>query len=156
MKPARAKSRKDFIPIDVAALELRNRRMAAVRAPHRGSYSKSSLREVQSIAYGAANAVVRNPTQEGSVNATLQDAVFNQPPYGILRERRDHSCSKAEASPQTTRDVVFSTALGDAEVPRRVNPVLRRIESQHDLSQAKAVPAARIHSQVDIVHVPLS
>jgi hypothetical protein len=58
----------------------------------------------------------------------LKDQVFEQPPDRIIGKRCHHGCIKAEAAFQSTRDVIFATALIDVEVSGGPNPVIARIK----------------------------
>src|SRR6266446_3548761 len=72
VKPARAFFGKDFFPIDIAGLELGNRRVPAIRTSKRGAHAKPALGEIQAVADRAADAVVFDPTDMTQIDAALE------------------------------------------------------------------------------------
>ena len=64
VEPARAVLAENFIPINVAGLQLRHRGVAAVGATERGAHAESALGEIQAVAHRAADAVVGHPAHK--------------------------------------------------------------------------------------------
>src|SRR5262249_33308992 len=108
----------------------------------RGSHSKPSLREIQSISNRSPHIVIRNPAHVGKIHPTLQHQVFYQSPDWIVRERRNHRRAHPKAAPQSTRHVVLAAAFPDAELASRRASYIARIEPQHHLAEAHQIPTA--------------
>src|ERR1700733_8158629 len=141
------------MPIEVAGLAAGDRRMATVRAAHRGAYSESSLGEVQPVAHRPANTVVGNPPDERSIDAPLQNQIFEQLSNRIFGKGCDDGGAHAEASSQSASNVVFSTTLPGTEVSSGMDSLLARIEPEHDFAETDAVPLTAFgHFQDDLVH----
>ena len=167
MEPPRAPSvssparPKNLVPVPIPRLAGRNRCVPAIRTPRRCPNAMTALCKIQPIARRATHAVIRNPAEQGSVDAALQDQVLHQPPDGIVRHRRRHRRLQPEAPPQPARHVVFAAALPRRKLPRCVDAPLARIEPQHHLAEAHLVPARsallqpnRLHPS--ILHAPLA
>ena len=58
--------------------ELRDRGVAAIGAAERRAHAEAALGEVETVAHGAADAVVRHPAQVRLVDAALVDQVLDQ------------------------------------------------------------------------------
>src|SRR5438552_8885361 len=142
MKPARAFLDKDSFPIDLAGLEVRNRRVPAIRTSERGAHAKSALGEIQAVADRAADAVVLDPADMAEIDAALEHQILDEASHGIVSEGRDDRSVHAKAAPQAARDVVFAAALPGAEFASSGDARISRIEAQHDLAQADQVPSA--------------
>ena len=56
--------------------------------PSGGAHAEAALGEVQAVADGAADAVVRHPADERLVDAALADQILHQPADGIVGEAR--------------------------------------------------------------------
>src|SRR5580704_17363625 len=123
----------DLIPVEIAGLQLRNRRMSAVIGPGGRANSKAAFRKIQPIARPASNAIVRHPANVSLIYYTLIHPVLQQPPHRVVRERRNDCRVHSEASLQPTCDVVFPTALTHLETPRGRNAPIPRIEANHHL-----------------------
>ena len=108
----------------------------------RSADAEATLREVQRVAHGSADAVVGQPAHEARVDAPLQDEILEKEADVIGRERRDHCRSHTEASAQAAGDVVLAAALPHPERSRGSHAVLARIEPQHDLAEGDEVIAA--------------
>ena len=88
VEPAHAFLPEDAFPVDVAGLELRRRRVAAVRAADRAADAEALLGEVEPDARGAADAVERHPLDVRQVHAALQHQVLQQPADLVVHEAR--------------------------------------------------------------------
>src|SRR5580704_4940024 len=140
----------DLVPVEIAGLQLRNRRMSAVIGPGGRANSKAAFRKIQPIARPASNAIVGHPANVSLIYSTLIQHVLQQPPHRVVRERRNDCRVHAEASLQPARDVIFPTAFTHLETARGRNPPIPRIESNHHLAQTNQVPSAmlfRLNSQ---------
>jgi Family of unknown function (DUF6119) len=101
VQPAHAERAEQVLPVHVGRTELAGGGVAAVRDPDRPAYAEAALGEVESIADGAANAVVGHPPDERGVNAAGENQVLEQPPHLVVGERGDHRRAQAEAASQT-------------------------------------------------------
>ena len=61
VQPAGAELAEDFVPIDVAGLELGDGGVAAIGGAHCGAHAEAAFGEIEAVAGGAADAVVRHP-----------------------------------------------------------------------------------------------
>lgn len=116
--------------------------MAAVGAAKRWSHAKSPLGEIQTVANGAAHAVVIDPTDQALVYATLVDEVLQQTPNGIVGECRNDGSVEAKATLQSASHVILASTLRNFKVACSPNPSVPRVEAKHDLAQTDEVPAA--------------
>src|SRR6266478_3682539 len=142
VEPACPSLAENVVPIDVARLLLRGRRVTAIRASQGGPDSKSSLREVEAIAHSASNAVIADPADQGLVDSSLMDQILQQPADGVVGECRHDRRLETEASLESARNVVFSPAFRHFKGARRPHPPVSRLEPQHHLAQADQVPPA--------------
>ena len=113
--------------------------MTAIGASERGAHPKTAFDEVQSVAHGAADAVIGNPVND-LVHAALVHQVLDQPACGIVGEGGDVGSLETEAPLKPARDVIFASAFENLKLTRRCNAVIARIEAQHDLAEAELVP----------------
>jgi hypothetical protein len=130
------------LPIEVAGLTVRDRRIATVRTADSGAHAEASLGKVQPIADRSANAVVGYPANERCVDPSLQNQVFEQLSYRIFRKCCYDGRSHTEAPPQSAGNVVFSATLPGAEVSSRMDAFLTGIEPEHNLAETDTVPSA--------------
>ena len=100
--------------------------MAAVAAAGGGAHAEAALGEVEAVADGAAHAVVGDPAKQGSIDAALEDEVFNEAAHGVVGECCGDGGAQAEAATKAAGDVVFAAALPDLEMARGVNAACRR------------------------------
>src|SRR6185436_18776062 len=142
VQPAHAVLAEQLLPVDVAGLELAGRRVATVRAADGAAEAEAALREVESVAHRAPDAVVLDPLDVRLVDAALVDEVLDEPPHGVVGEGRDDRRLEPEAAPQTARDVVLAAALPGLERARRRDPPVARVEAEHDLAERDEVEAA--------------
>src|SRR5256885_3185161 len=98
MKPACAFFDNDFFPIDLARLELRNRRVPAIRTSERGAHAKSASCEIQDVADCAADAVVLDPADMAEIDAALEHQILDDASDRIVGEHRDDGGVQAEAA----------------------------------------------------------
>ena len=110
--------------------------------PTRAADAEAALGEVEPVADGAADAVVRHPADERRVDAALQDEVLDQPPDLVVGERGHDRGAQAEAAAQAAGDVVLAAALPDPERARGADAALAGIEAEHDLAERDEVEPA--------------
>jgi len=67
VKPANALFAEDVIPVDVAFFQVRNGGVATIVGAESGPHAETALSEIESIARGAADAVVLDPADEGLI-----------------------------------------------------------------------------------------
>ena len=132
----------DVGPGKVTGFDLADGGVAAVAATGSGAQSESTLGEVEAIANCAANAVERDPAQKGGVDAALEDEVFDEAADGIVGKRGGDGCSEAKAASKAASDVIFATAFPDGKPAGGVDAAFAWVETEHDLAEADAVPAA--------------
>ena len=141
VEPARAHAAEDLVPVDVARLELRDRRVAAIGAAERRADAEAALGEVEAIAHRAADAVVLDP-RHALVDAALKHQVFDEAADGVVGERSDDGGVQAEAALSAR-----ARRCTRRRPPRRWNARavwmrhVARVEPQHDFAQRHAVPA---------------
>ena len=100
MKPANAEFSENVIPIHVARLELRGRRVAAIRISHRTTDTETTLCKIQTVSNRTADPIVLAPLDEIRRHSALHDKIFDQVPHLVVHERGDHSGLVAKAFPQ--------------------------------------------------------
>ena len=142
VEPAGAVPAEDLLPVDVARAQLRGRRVATVGDADRAANAEAALGEVQPVAHLAPDAVVGDPAEVGSLDATLVDEVVDQPADGIVGERRHDRRAEPEAAFEAAGDVVLAASLPRLEGAGRLDPPLTRVEAQHDLAERDEVEAA--------------
>jgi hypothetical protein len=141
------------LPIEVAGLAVGDRRIATVRAADSGAHAEASLGEVQPVAHRPANAIVGYPADERSIDTSLKNQIFEQLSDGISCKGCNNGGAHAEASSQSTSNVVFSAALPGAEVSSGMDSLLAGIEPEHYFAETDAVPLAALGLfQDDLVH----
>ena len=122
-----------------ARFHLARCRVAPVRHADRAADAKTALSEIEPIAHGAADAVIRLPLDEVGADAPLHDEVFDQMPNLVVDEGGDHGSLQPEAFPQPAGHVVFAAPLPDLKVPGRADAALARVEPEHDLAERNLV-----------------
>ena len=130
------------LPVDHARLELADRRQPAVGAAPRAAAAEAALDEVEPVADGPADAVVRRPDDVRDVHPALEHEVLHQTPDRIVGERGHRRRPHAEAAPEASHHVVLAAALPDLELARGVNASVAGVEPQHDLAERRGVPPA--------------
>ena len=128
VEPAPLPSRR-CVPVDVAGLELRHRGVAAVRAAQGRAHAVAARREVETVADGAAHAVVLGPAHMRLIDAALVDEVLHEAPHRVVDQGRHHGRVQAEAALEAAGDVVFAAALPHLERPRGVDPAFAGVEA---------------------------
>ena len=124
------------------SLKLRDGGVAAVRAAQRGADAETSFSEIQAVAHGTADAVVRNPLGERVVHAALIHQIFDEPADRIIGERGDYGRVQTKAALQAARDIVFAAAFADGKLARGPDALVARVEAQHHFAQAQLIPTA--------------
>ena len=128
-RPARAFLAEDFVPVDLARLQLANCRVPTVGATQRCANSEAALSKVQSIARGPAHAVILRPYQVRLVHPALEHKIFEQPPHRVIGQCSHDGGLQPEASPQSASDVVFSAALPSTKATSGMYTFVPRIET---------------------------
>ena len=118
VKPAGPVFGENLIPVDLAGLQLRDGGVPPVGASERRANAEAALGEIQAVADGAADAVIRGPADIFLADAALPHEVFDEAADGIVRERGDDRSIQAEAALETAGYVVFAAALPGAEMAR--------------------------------------
>ena len=127
--------------------------MPAVGAADGRSDAEASLGEVQADPRPLADAVEGHPADVPLVDPALEQEVLQQMADRVVDNRGDNGRPEAEHAPQAARHVVLATALPNAERPRRVDPVLARVETQHDLAEGHHLrPGGRRRTQRQEAH----
>src|SRR5204862_3791636 len=104
---------KNFVPIDVAGLELRYRSVPAIVRAYSGAHAEATLGKVESVAGGVADAIVLNPAHERLIIAALINQILDEAADRIASEGGKDGGFHTEVALQPTRDVVFSASLTD-------------------------------------------
>jgi hypothetical protein len=110
-------------PAKIAGVELADGGQATVRTADGSANAEAALGEVESVANLSSYAVIRDPSEQGSVNAALQDEVFDEAADGVVGQRGRNGGAQAKAAAQAASYVVFAAALPDLEVARGVDAV---------------------------------
>ena len=142
VEPPHALLAEELVPVDVAGLELADRRQPPVRARPRAAAAVAALDEVQAVADRAADAVVGHPLDVRRVDAALEHEVLDEAPDGIVRERGDGGRLQPKAPAEAAHDVVFAAALPGLEFACRVDASVARIEAEHDFTETRGIPHA--------------
>ncbi len=117
VKPARTFSTEDPLPVDIARLELGDRRVTAIRATERRSDSVTTLNEVQAITNTAPNPVIWQPVELCLPHTTLADQVLNEAAERVVSERGHDPRAHPETVRKTTHDVVLAAPLPNLKAP---------------------------------------
>ena len=132
----------EVVPVELARLELLSGGVPAVGHAQGAADAEAAFGEVQAVAHGAADAVVRYPAYERGVDAALEHEVLEQPADVVLDERGDDRGAHAEAPSQAACDVVFAAAFPDAKLAGGSNSPFAWVKPQHDLAERDEVVAA--------------
>ena len=116
--------------------------MTPIRAAESRTDTETSFGEVQSIARGSADSVVRNPAHILLTHASLKHEIFDQTSNGIIRKSSDDGGVHSEAPLQAAGNVVFASTFPRTELARCRNPLIAGIEPEHDFAKAHQVPHA--------------
>src|SRR6516225_8744284 len=132
--------------------------MAAVRAAERSAHAEALFGEVQADAGVGADAVELAPDNVRGVDPALPNEILYQPAEVVLRQRCDHRSAFAPALAHGARNVVFAPALPHLEAACVAHSTETGIETQHDLTERRAVPlvslAGRILRNSLMLHFP--
>ena len=137
--PAHAQGAKDIIPVHIAGLQLRNSGVATVRSAHSAANTVATLHKVQSVTHGAADTVKGNPSDQGSIYPALEDQVLQQVAHLVLSKGSDHAGAHTKATAQPAGYIILAAALPGAKGSGGLNPLLARVQAQHDLAQRNLV-----------------
>ena len=102
---------KDFVPIDIARLELRYRGVPTIVRSNRRAHAEAALGKIEAVADGVADAVVLNPPHQRLINAALINQILKQAANWISGKGSDYRGIHAEAALQSACHVVFAAAL---------------------------------------------
>ena len=142
VKPARALCSENPFPVNVAGLQLRNRRMPTIRTTQSSANPKASLGEIQPVTHTTAHAVILDPFEMRLIDSALINQILNQTADGIVCQRGNDRGIHSETTPQSARDVVFATAFPNLKSARGVNAAIAWIEPEHHFAQADQIPTA--------------
>jgi hypothetical protein len=134
MKPPGTDLPKDLFPIDVTRLHLTRSCVATIRVANGTANTMAALCEIEPVAYSSSHAIIITPHKEICTDATLQDAIFNEMANLVIDKRRDDGRTKTKAFPETSGNVVFSTAFPCLKLSCRSYAPLSRVETQHYLT----------------------
>ncbi len=101
--------------------------------------TETTFGEIETIADGAADAVVFAPFDEVGIHSTLHDEVFNQATYFIIYESSSNGGAVAETFTETTSDVVFAAAFPDFEFTSGADAAFTGVEAKHDFTERDLV-----------------
>src|SRR5262249_30869825 len=111
VKPSHAELAEEVVPVHIGRTKLAGRRESTIGDTKCAARAEAPLGKVQSIADGPADAVVRRPMDECRIAAALQDQILDETADIVVGEGGHNGGTPAEAAPQTTGDVVFTTAF---------------------------------------------
>ena len=143
MKPPHTQFAEDALPIEISGFELTGGAVSTVGNADCAANAKATLGEVEAVANRAAHPIVRNPFDEFSTDAALQDEVLDQSAHVVVGESGAHCCFEAETTAQAASDVVLIVAFSDFEFTRGTDSSFARIQTQHDLAKGEEVVLAR-------------
>src|SRR5205085_3485343 len=116
MEPTDSLSPEDFAPVKIPSPELGRGGVAAIWNAERAAHAKSTLGEIQPIADGSTDAIVRPPLDERGIHSSLEDQVFNQPADIVVCKRRADRRAHPEATPQASSHVVLTASFPNSEL----------------------------------------
>jgi len=135
---------KDFVPVDLAGLELRDCGIATVGTAESRAYAEAAFGEVEAVADGASNAVVLDPTEVRLVDAALIHEVFDKAPDGVVGECGDDAGAQTEAALEAAGDIVFPAAFPGLEGAGGCDAPNAGVEAEHDFTEGDEVPLGRL------------
>ena len=142
VKPARAEFAEDIFPIDVAGFQLRDRSVAAIGAAKSGADAEASLSKVEAVADGAADAIVRDPADQGLIDAALIDEVLRETADGIIGEHGDDGSIETKTAFEAASDIIFAATFINIKAARGPDPFFAGVEAEHDFAETDEVPGA--------------
>ena len=84
VQPSHSVDPEQPVPVDILRTHLGRRGVPSVGHADRTPHSEPSLGEVEPVADGAPEAVVRHPTDEAGVDTALADEVLDEPAYLVV------------------------------------------------------------------------
>jgi hypothetical protein len=135
MKPTHAKAFEKVFPVKVSFLQLRYRRMPAVRHSAGPSNPKAALGEIQSVSNRSADAIVRSPSNMRRIHASLKNEILHQPPHGVIGQGGNQPRFHAETPAQSASHIIFTTSFPYTERSGGMDSAFPRVKPQHDLTQ---------------------
>ncbi len=97
--------------------------------------TETTFGKIETIADGAADAVVFAPFNKIGINATLHDEVFNQATHFIIDESGSNGGTIAETFTESTSDIVFAAAFPDFELTSGADAAFTGVEAKHDFTE---------------------
>ena len=140
VEPSRAFVTKYFLPVDIAFLELRHRRISPIRTSESSTDAETAFGKVHTVANSTPNAIVLRPLNMRLIDAALIDQVLNQAADRIIGKCGNDRRVETETTLQTAGDVILTATLPHFERPRRMYPFIARIEPEHYLAKGNDVP----------------
>ena len=131
----------DFLPVEVAGLELRRRFVAAVVEHDRRADALAAV-AIDSSHVRAVDAVVLEVFVEG-FNAHGADALGDEVADGVVRHGRSDAGLQAEAVGEVGRDVEFAAADVDVTVSRLAERDDARVKTMNKSAEGQEVQLAR-------------
>src|SRR4029077_15820350 len=116
--------------------------MSTIGTAQGSTHAKTPLGKIQPVAYTSSDAAEGHPSDIFLTHTSLQHEIFDETSHSVLSERCNDSRVHAEAASETTRHVVFASALPYAKETRCGDALIAGIESQHAFSQTDQVPDA--------------
>ena len=142
VQPTHAEFAEDVVPIEIAGLELRCRRVAAVGNAHRAAHTVAALGEIEAVTNDTANAVKRRPFDEVGIDTALQNEILDEPAHVVVGKCGGDGGLEAETATQSAGDVVFAASFPHFEFACAADTALARIKPEHDFSERDQVVLA--------------
>lgn len=142
VEPADAEGAEEMVPIDISRFELGGGGISAIWVTDGASDAVAAFGEIESVADGAADAVVFPPLDEIGRNPTLEDEVFEEVADFIIDEGGDDCGFVAEAFAEAARGIVFAAAFPDVELACGTDSSFTWVESEHDFTEGDLVELA--------------
>ena len=139
VEPAHAELAEQPIPVDIAGLHRRGRRVGAVRHSDRRPDAEATLGEVQGSPVAASEIVGFLPHDVFEIDPALQHQIFEESSDLVVGDRGHVGDALPEASSERPADIVLAAALRHPEGSSGPDAPLARIEAQHDLAQGHHV-----------------
>ena len=122
-----------FFSCETAVLP-RSEQPSAARTPNPRSVKFIPLRTVR------PTPSYFDPFHVRLIDAALIDQILNQAADRIVGKSRHDRRVETETSFQSASDIVFAAAFPHLERPRRVYPLIARIEPEHHFAEGNDVP----------------
>src|SRR5579863_5251949 len=114
--------------------------MSSIGAADCSTQSEAALGEIQAIANGAPDTVIRNPANISLRYTTLQHEIFDKSTDRIIGQGGNNRSFHAEAPPKAASDIVFAAAFPGAEMAGSRNSFVAWVKAQHHLTQTDEIP----------------